>query len=170
MPVHAFGSKPVRVLRDRKSDLPEAANGRFKAISTVFSWALEDERPGVHSNPSRDGKLIKTGSTGWHTWTVEEVVQFEDYHAIGTKPRLAMSLLLLTGARRSDVVRLGSTHKKNPNCLVVTVTKNKNRDPITVDIPALPKLSTMLEASQLGEITFIVTQTGVPFTVVGFGD
>ena len=79
-----------------------------------------------------------------------------------------MSLLLLTCARRSDVVRLGSPHNKNPNRLVCTVAKNKKRDPITVAIPFLPELRTMLEASELGEITFIVTQTSVPLTVVEF--
>jgi integrase len=37
----------------------------------------------------------------------------EERHATGTKARLAYSLLLFTGARRSDVVRLGRQHVRD---------------------------------------------------------
>lgn len=35
---------------------------------------------------------------------------FRKRHAVGTKPRLALALLLYTGQRRGDVVRLGRQH------------------------------------------------------------
>ena len=49
-------------------------------------------------------------SDGFHTWTIDEVRQFEAHHPIGTTPRLAFALLLYTGQRRSDVVHLGRQH------------------------------------------------------------
>jgi hypothetical protein len=43
----------------------------------------------------------------FHTWTIDEVHQFEHKHPIGSKARLALALLLYTGVRQSDVVELG---------------------------------------------------------------
>ena len=169
MPIEYLGPKSIRVLRDRKIDLPEAANGRVKAISTVFAWAIGDEQPGINSNPARDVPRIKTGSKGWHTWTDEEVTRFEDCHPIGSKARLAFGLLLMTGVRRSDVVRLSHKHKRNGE-LVFTAQKNRNRDPIDMVIPVLPDLEDLLDASQLGERTFLATEYGAPFTAAGFGN
>ena len=110
MPVSRMGSKAVRELRDRKGiGVPAAANQRTKAISSVFAWALENEVSGVSMNPARGVAHFKTNSTGLHAWTPEEVEQYEAHHAIGTKARLALALLLYTGVRRSDVVRLGAS-------------------------------------------------------------
>jgi hypothetical protein len=44
---------------------------------------------------------------GYHTWTVDEVRQFEKRHQIGTRARLAFALMLYTGQRRSDITKLG---------------------------------------------------------------
>ena len=35
--------------------------------------------------------MIATNSDGYHTWTEDEIVQFEQRHPIGTKARLAMA-------------------------------------------------------------------------------
>jgi len=43
----------------------------------------------------------------------EEVLQFEAKHPIGSKARRAFALLLYTGQRRSDIVRLGQQHVKD---------------------------------------------------------
>jgi putative SOS response-associated peptidase YedK len=37
---------------------------------------------------------IKTESASFHSWTVDEVQQFQERHSIGPKARLAMSLVL----------------------------------------------------------------------------
>lgn len=169
MPLVKFGSKAVKVLRDRKASHPEAANQRVKSISTVFSWALEDERPGVTRNPARDVARIRTASSGWHTWSIEEVEQFEARHQVGTKARLAFALLLYTGVRRSDVVRLGQPHMRGGR-LIFTAWKNRERQPVEHDLPVLPELAEILAASELGEITFLTTSRGVPFTAAGFGN
>ncbi len=56
---------------------------------------------------------MKTGSQGFHTWTIAEVLQYAKKHPIGTKAHLALALLLFTGQRRSDVVKFGRQHIKN---------------------------------------------------------
>ena len=65
--------------------------------------------------------------------------QYEARHAIGTKARLAMALLLYTGARRSDVVLLGRQHIRDGR-LKFRVNKNHLRQHVEVEIPVLPEL------------------------------
>ncbi len=152
--------------RCAKADLPEAANGRVNAIRAVFSWAMEQEH--VRTNPARDVTRIKTASPGWHSWTPEEVEDFEKCHPIGTKPRLALALLMYTGVRRSDVVRLGPQHARD-GWLRFKQHKNRNRNPIEVEIPILPELQRLLDASPTGNLAYLTTAYGRPFTEAGFG-
>ena len=165
-PLTRMTPKAVRVLRDRKASAPEAANGRVKAIRAVFSWALEEEHVAI--NPAREVPRIKNASSGYHSWTMEEVERFEERHPVGTKPRLALALLVYTGARRSDVVRLGKQHVRE-GWLRFKQYKNRNRHPIEVEIPILPELQRIIEASPTGDLTYLVTAYGRPFTAAGFG-
>jgi integrase len=154
------------MLRDRKADLPEAANGRIKAMRQVFRWAKSN---GItKTNPAMELPYLRSGSDGHHSWTPEEVSQFMQRHPLGTKAHLALCLLLWTGVRRSDVVRLGRQHVRNGKFAFIAA-KNQRRKPMSVEIPILPQLQTVLDASPTGDLTFLITQFGRPFTVAGFG-
>lgn len=48
--------------------------------------------------------------------------------------------------------------------------KNRNRKPITLALPLLPALQAIIEATPIGEETFLVTEYGRPFTSNGFGN
>ena len=172
MPVARITERAVVVLRDRKAGVPEAANSRLKAIRRVFSWAKEARI--VARDPARDVRFIRTGSQGHHSWTPEEVEQFKQHHRLGTKAYLALMVILLTGVRRSDVVRLGRPHEKRledgTKTLAFTVTKNQHRKPMRIEIPILPQLQAVIEASQTGDMTYLVTEYGRPFTLAGFGN
>src|SRR5262245_33522567 len=94
-----------RQLRDAKADAPEAANALVKALRQLFKWAVHADH--LDSNPAKEVPYIKAGTQGFHSWTIEEVRQYEAHHPVGTRARLALALLLYTTQRRSDVVRLG---------------------------------------------------------------
>src|SRR2546428_13549259 len=64
-------------------------------------------------NPAHDVKRIKDETEGFHSWTEDELAQFEAYYAVGTKARLALGLLEWTGTRRGDMVTLGKQHVRN---------------------------------------------------------
>ena len=162
-PIERFNSRAIRVLRDRKAKTPHAANNRLKAIRYTFVWAMEAEH--VRENPARDVALVRAQSEGHHTWSMTEVEQFEARHASGTKARLALDLLIYTGARRSDVVKLGRQHVRNG---WLRFTQHKTR--VGVELPVLPALQTTIDASPCGELTFLVTAQGRPFTAAGFGN
>jgi integrase len=165
-PLNRFSSKAIRVLRERKADLPEAANGRVKAIRRMFAWAIEAEV--VTNNPARDVSYKRRPTEGHHTWTEEELAKFEARHPMGTRARLAYALLVYTGVRRSDVVLLGRQHVRH-GWLKFVAQKGRNRKPVTVEIPVIPPLKEALDAGPCGDLTFLVTEFNRPFTANGFG-
>jgi integrase len=167
-PFAEMPTKAVRRIRDRKgAESVAAANDWLKALKALFKWAVDAEY--CDHNPAKDVPKFKVSTDGFHTWTIEEVEQFEAAHAVGTIPRLAMALLLYTGCRRSDVVLLGPQHIKD-GWLTYTQQKNKNRSPVTLSLPILATLADIVAATPSGHLTFLATQYGKPFSVNGFGN
>lgn len=166
-PIVHFSSSKVKRLRDLKVGKPGAANNRRKWLSTMFAWAIENNRASL--NPVRDVKSVRYATDGFHTWTNAEVLQFEAQHPIGTKGRLALALLLLTGTRRSDMVRLGRQHIKDGVLRFVPQKTRKHRAAMS-EKPLLPELRAVIDASPCGDLTFLVTNYGKPFTANGFGN
>ena len=170
VPLDKMTPKAIRVLRDRKADAPESANGRVKAIRQVFKWAMT---PGVDlapANPARDVPYLRPKRVGgFHAWTVEEVIAYRKRHAIGTKARLALELMLLTTQRRSDIVILGRQHVRD-GWLRLTQHKGRNRKPVTLAVPIHPDLQAAIDAMPNVHMTFLVTEFGKPFTTNGFGN
>lgn len=171
----SHGSKPyarlekkhIRALRDEKRATPVAANNRLKALSQVFKHAVR--RDLIERNPCADVEKFKISGTGYHSWTIEEIEQYEERHVVGTKARLALALLLYTAQRRSDVVLFGKNHVRE-GWLTLTQHKNRNRNAVTISIPMIPELLEIIEASPAGDVTFLQTEYGNPFTSNGFGN
>jgi integrase len=151
--------------RDNRSDRPEAANAFVKSMRALLGYAVETQV--IPSNPARDVRLIRSKSDGFHTWTVDEIRQFEKRHPAGTKARLALHLLLYTGQRRSDAVVLGRQHVGLRD-QTLTFTQIKTRERLT--LPILPELQTTISTSPVGDLTFLVTAFGKPFSPDGFGN
>jgi integrase len=154
-------------VRDRKALLPGAANNRLKYISAMCSWAVEHDH--MASNVARDVKRKRYATDGFRTWTPSEVAQFEAFWPVGSKPRLALALLHETGARRSDVARIGPANIVN-GILTYVPRKTSYRSVEPVVIPVSDSLRDVLNASTIGPQTFLVTEYGRPFSVAGFGN
>lgn len=164
-PMRLVGPDHVQMLMDRRTGFPGAANNRLKYLSALFGWAIPKH---LKANPARDIKPIHYSSDGFYTWTLEDVRQFEERHPIGTKARLALALLLFTGARRGDVVTLGRQHVRGGRLrFVPSKTRYKRATPVS--LPVLPPLERIIKASPTGDLTFLVTEYGKPFTANGFG-
>ena len=158
----------VRDMRDELSSTPEAANGRVKALRQVFKWAIE--RDLADHNPAASVPYFPPANPGgFHTWTEDEVERYEERHPIGTKARLALVLLLYTGVRRGDVVRLGPQMERE-GCLIFTEEKNAGRAPKERCLPILPELRRAIDAAKSGHLAYLVTQFGKPFSAPGFGN
>lgn len=162
-PLNRFSPKIVRVLRDRKMKLPHAANSRVKILRRIFKWAMENEH--VEANPARDVQYLKTSVGGYHTWTDDEIAQFEKHWPIGTKARLAFALLRYLGVRRSDVVRIGRQHVREGWIKFTT-----KKCPTLLELPMPPALQAIIDASETGDLTYLLTEYGGSFSAAGFGN
>jgi integrase len=87
---------------------PAASRNWLKALRALLDFAVAEEFR--LDNPAAGIKFRKYKAQSHHAWTQEEIAQFEARWAIGTKPRLALALLLHTAQRRGDVVRMGPQH------------------------------------------------------------
>lgn len=157
----------IKRLRDLKKGLPGAANNRRKYLSAMFGWAVEEGL--MTRNPARDVRRIRYATNGFHTWTLAEVCQFVARHPIGTKPYLALCLLLFTGARRSDMVRLGHSNAHGQWLSFVPRKTRYVRHDVSQK-PILAPLAAALATGPTGRVTFLETQYGRPFTANGLGN
>jgi len=94
--------------------------------------------------------------------------KFEERHPIGSKARLALALFQFTGRRKSDVVLFGKQHVRDGR-VIFTQQKNRHRKPARLELPVLPALRKIIDASPCCDLTFPVTEFGKPFGVKGFG-
>src|SRR6516165_4572778 len=122
----AYGDRPfallppewIEALLDSKP--PHAARSWRATLRSLCQFAVK--RRYRRDDPTANIKLRAIKGDGFHTWTDDEIAQFEAHHPVGTKPRLALALLLYTAQRRSDVVRMGRQHIKDG---VLTVKQQK---------------------------------------------
>lgn len=143
-----------------------AANNLLKSLRGLFRYAETSGQ--LDRNILRDVRRFETPAGGHHTWTTAEIKQFAERHPLGTKPFLALALLMYTGQRRSDVVRLGKPHIRDGG-LEFTQTKNQRKKPVRLWLPILPQLTEAIAACPSKGLTFLETAYGRPFTPAGFG-
>jgi integrase len=170
MPAKLFNASHMKWLMEAKADLPAAANNRRKYFSVMFGWAIQQTPPLVNRNAARDVKVSAPKTDGFYTWTDDDVVKFEAHFPIGTKGRLALGLMLYTGLRRSDAVRIGPQNVRN-SMIEITPQKTKKHAPDITYKPVLPDLAEIIAGtSAIGLKTYLVTEHGNPFTSAGFGN
>src|SRR5215469_12498078 len=144
----------IEALLDAKP--PHAARSWLATLRSLCQCGVK--RRYLRSDPTANIKQRAIKGDGFHTWTEEEIAQFEAHHPIGTKPRLALALLLYNGQRRSDVVRMGRQHIKDG---VLTVKQQKTG--VELPIPVHPHLQAVLDATPSQHLTFLITATGKPY-------
>lgn len=153
----------VRTILSRMKDRPNAANKLLERLKVLLDLAVDEGwRP---DNPAARIKPYRIRSEGFHTWSEDEIAQYEERHAAGTTARRALYLLLYLGQRRSDVPGLGRQHLSGND---ISVAQQKTRARLT--IPLHPDLAAELALTPRDQMTFLVTEYGKPFSVAGFGN
>ncbi|MGB5212684.1 MAG: integrase, partial [Anderseniella sp.] len=99
----------IQGMEDRRHT-PFAANNFLKTVRALFRWACNSDL--ISSDPTIGVKSFSKKTDGFPAWTENDVVAYRKMWPLGTRERLAMELLLLTGLRRGDAVRLGRQHVK----------------------------------------------------------
>jgi integrase len=116
-------------------------------------------------DPTRDLRASVKRGAGFKPWGDDQIEAFRAVHPLGSRARLALELLLGTAQRRSDVVRMGPQHIRGR---VLHVKQSKTGTELELEI--LPEVQAALDATPSGHLTFIVTESGKPFTAAGFGN
>lgn len=162
-PFSLITTKAIRAGMEDRSETPAAANNYLKSMSALCKWAVKNGH--MKTNAAEGVEKLKLDGDGFPAWEVEDVRAFCIKWPIGTKQRLAMELAMHTGLRRSDLVRIGRQHLRG-NVLSINTHKTKAR--ITVELPE--RVLDIIEATQTGDLHFLVTEYGKPFAVAGFGN
>lgn len=161
--VAAIQQKHVRLMRDKRSDKPTAANNMVKVLRWVLAIAVE--RNLISVNPCIGIKPLRIEGDGFHTWTEAEVEAFEAYWPVGTKQRTAFDLLLFTVQRSGDVRKMGRQHL-TANRLAITQEKTEAK----LSLPVVPALAASLATVPANQMLFVCNQHGVGYTAKGFGN
>jgi integrase len=123
---------------------------------------------GVRRDDPTNGVRVKMPKTeGFRTWSEEDIAAFEATYPIGTKPRLALALLLGTALRASDVVKVGRQHVRNGT--IAGIVQQKTGAPLP-PIPIGVDLAAAINAAAPTEhVVFLINDLGRSFTAKGFG-
>jgi len=155
--VDQLEAKHVDAIMNSMADTPVAANRIRKLLSTMIKMAIV--QGWRKDNPCLAVENFTIRSKGHRCWTDEEINRYRSFYAIGTEQRLAFELLLNTGQRVSDAVRMGRKHVKDG---AITILQKKSGETVEVTIPILPALSSILDELQARRITptFLINQYG----------
>jgi integrase len=148
----------IEALLDAKP--PHAARSWLVTLRSLCQFAVK--RGWLRADPTANIKLRPIKGDGFHTWTEDEIAQFEAHHPIGTKPRLALALLLYTTQRRGDVVRMGRQHIRETQDGPALYVKQRKTG-VELLIPIYPELGAVLDVTPSEHLTFLVTATGKPY-------
>jgi len=168
-PLTMIGPAHIRLLRDRKikEGKPAAANNRLKYLSAMLAWGVETGI--VKANPAREVRQARYERKGYHTWTADEVKHAESAWPVGSRQRAALSLLLFLGLRGGDVRTLPWTLVSGSTLRLRAKKTAKHRNAADLDLPILPALRRVLDATPKRHAVVIVTEYGKPFSERGFG-
>jgi integrase len=130
------------------------ANLTRSVLSKVIAYAIDI---GVRAdNPFAGLKPYRLGT--YHTWTDAEIAQFERRWPLGTRERLAFALLLYTGQRGGDVVKMLRSDIVDGR---IRVAQDKARKGTINEllIPIHPALARALQAGPVVGMTHLITNS-----------
>jgi integrase len=163
-PLARITSDVIMAGRERRAATPSQARHFLDAMRGLLRWALAAKH--VRADPTAnidDPPRAKTG--GFPPWTEDDVAAYERRWPIGTPQRVWLDVLLYTGLRRGDAVRLGRQHIRDG---VATLKTEKSE--MIVNLPILPPLAETLVAGPCGDLAFIAGARGQPMAKKTFSN
>jgi integrase len=151
----------VKKIVGLKSATPGSANDLLKKIRTLIKfaidagWRADDPTLRIKSFPEHE----------FHTWTEDEIGQYERHWPIGSRERTAFALHLYTGQRRADVARMAWSDVAGD---AISVVQAKTGVRLTIQLH--PQLSTALRAWPRKHMIILTTAFNRPFSIAGYGN
>lgn len=161
--VDEYDYETLTDIMSMRAHVPSQANKLLKRLKTLFMLARRLKW--IKTDPCEGVERVKTPSDGYISWTEEDIQKYEATHPRGSLARRALYLMLYTGARKGDCVKFGRQNLKNGR---FEWKAGKNKQDVSLLI--LPPLQQELDLVPQGQMQFILTEAGKPFTVNGFGN
>jgi integrase len=148
--------KHLNQILERGQATPAQMNALLNVLRKVLKHAVKMEW--IEENPASLVERLGYKKQPHPTWSEDHIAAFEAHWQPGTRARLALALLLYTGQRRSDVIRMGPQHIRG-GCLHVRQQKTGKE----LDIPIHPTLAEVLATCPSAHLAFLVTESRRPF-------
>jgi integrase len=159
--IATLARKHVMAMLDSKAKHPGAARGFLRCLRLLTQYAISI---GVREDDPTAGVRVKMPKTdGYRTWDEEHITAFESFYRAGSKPRLALALMLNTALRCADVIKLGRGHVRNGT---IHVTAQKTKTPL--QIPVTADLAAAIKASPSEHVVFLVNDREQAFNANEF--
>lgn len=140
---------PAGELPSQDDEFPPVVIGR-NSVPTycydAFSW---------EGNPMLNAERVKHETTGYEPWTEADITKFRAHWKEGTPQRTAVEILLFTGLRRSDAVRIGRQHIQGDRIEI-----KARKTGTELSIPIHPEFRAVLDTINHEHLVFIVTAYG----------
>lgn len=140
----------------------------LKAMRHMFEY-LESVDPDI-TNPTLGCKTVGPDMTdGFHTWDEASIIAFAKKHPINSVARLAMAIMLYTGLRLSDALKVGPQHFANGR-IKFKPHKTSKSSKFVLDMPVDPRLAKVMKAhGKSPHLTLLINpNTGQPYNPVTF--
>lgn len=150
--------------REDRAATPAQARNFLDAMRGLFRWALEADL--VQVDPTAQVKNPRRPKgAGFTAWTDDDAAAYCKRWPVGTIERVWFEVLLNTGLRRGDAVRVGRPHLRD-GALVIQTEKTG----MHVAIPVTADFLNMMKAGPTGDLTFVCGERGLPLTKESFGN
>jgi len=111
-PFASIGAAAINAGIERRAKTPAQAYHFLETMRGLFRWAKKAGMVKADPTADVDAPRRKQGP-GFRAWTEDDVAIYETRWPIGTKERVWLAVLLYTGLRRGDAVRLGRQHVRD---------------------------------------------------------
>lgn len=165
------GDEPFRAVR--RKDIEAGKDARklgsalhfLSAMRGLFHWAKANEHVEIDPTDGVKNPNKRRASAGYPVWTDDDIAAYEKRWPAKTKERVWLHVLLYTGLRCGDAVRIGRQHVRDGVALIRT-----EKTGTEVAIPILPILQATLAAGPCADLAFICGARGEPLKKSSFGE
>jgi integrase len=153
---------------ERRAAKPHSQRHFLQTMRGLFHWAVKATH--ADYDPTAGLKSIRPQTAGHTPWPDGWCEKFERRWPLGTRERVAYEIVLNTGLRRGDAVRLGRPHVKNGVATIRTEKHAHGKLGEIVTIAISSPLQAALDAGPIGDLTFICGKKGRPMKKESFGN
>jgi integrase len=146
---------------DVQAIVPEPERVSLRIGREMYEWAKK--RKLVFSNPAKGIERVYKKEEGATPWKAADVRKYLATHKSGTKPHVAISVLLWTGCRIEDLTVLGRRHERVIDSIDAVRWTPSKKNSTEVTVPLLPLLKQATRAPKVQGNTYVLGRGGNPY-------